>query len=184
MTSSGACSTSRWTAGWSSCGPRTSSASGRRWPDDRPPRPPVRSAAPLLGAARPRLPPHVPGPRTGPAAAVRRRRAGRSQPVRHRPVDRHAEGARRLAGAGAPGAEEDPMKTTHAALAIAAALVFGTASGAAIVATPTIQAPHECTVMATTAEEPSRLGGELPTAVNDRGDALDPKTYRIHDAEV
>ena len=76
------------------------------------------------------------------------------------------------------------MKTTHAALAIAAALVFGTASGAAIVATPTIQAPHECTVMATTADETFRLWGELTTAVNDRGDALDPKTYRIHDAEV
>lgn len=38
------------------------------------------------------------------------------------------------------------MKTIHAAVAISAALVVGTASGAAVVGVPTIQAPHECTV--------------------------------------
>lgn len=45
-------------------------------------------------------------------------------------------------------------------------------------------APSECQVMATTAEEMFDLQADLAGAVDERGDALDKDTYRIHDAEV
>jgi len=68
--------------------------------------------------------------------------------------------------------------------AIGLSLAVGLGTGYLAADRPFIRAPHECTVMASTATEIFGLWGELTTAVNDRGDALDPKTYRIHDAEV
>jgi hypothetical protein len=75
------------------------------------------------------------------------------------------------------------MKTTHAALAIAAALVFGTASGAAIAATPTIQAPHECTVMANLADKIFIAQKNATTVAHLRA-TRGQSEYAGHDAEL
>jgi len=75
------------------------------------------------------------------------------------------------------------IKSTHAAIAIAAALVFGTASGAAIVASPIIQAPHECTVMANLAEKifiDQRSTTEVTHLMTTRGQS----EYAEHEAEL
>jgi len=75
------------------------------------------------------------------------------------------------------------MKQTHAAIAIAAALFVGVWSGASIMATPTIQAPHECTVMANLAEKifiDQRSTTEVTHLMTTRGQS----EYAEHEAEL
>lgn len=76
------------------------------------------------------------------------------------------------------------VKPLHTAIAIGAALVVGVASGAAIMGTPIIQAPHECTVALNTASKIFIVQTNLVSAVNARGDALDRETYAEHDGDV
>lgn len=75
------------------------------------------------------------------------------------------------------------INATHAALAIAAALIFGTASGAWVAATPTIQAPHECTVMANLADK-IFIAQENATEVTHLRATRGQSEYADHDAEL
>jgi hypothetical protein len=75
------------------------------------------------------------------------------------------------------------MKTTHAALAIGITAVVCTASGAWVASTPTIQAPHECTVMANVAEK-IFIAQENATAVAHLRATRGQSEYADHDAEL
>lgn len=77
------------------------------------------------------------------------------------------------------------MRTTTAAtIAATAGLVVGLASGALAAGEPETRTPGVCHVMAEQATEIFAIWTDLTGAVRQRGDALDPETYAIHDAEV
>jgi len=73
--------------------------------------------------------------------------------------------------------------TPPVVIAAAVGLVVGVASGAAIVATPTIQAPHACTEMANAAERIFIAQRNEVTSTHFRA-TRGQSEYAKHDAEI
>lgn len=75
------------------------------------------------------------------------------------------------------------VKTLHAGVAVGVALVVGVASGAAIVSTPRIRAPHECTVALNTASKIFVVQENTAVALHLRA-TRGQSEFAQHDAEV
>ena len=76
------------------------------------------------------------------------------------------------------------MKNTHAAVALAVAVVACTASGALSASEPVARTPHVCVQALTRAADLDELQGELLYQVRLRGDALGKDDYQALDDEV
>lgn len=76
------------------------------------------------------------------------------------------------------------MKNTHAATALAVAVVACTGSGAAAASAPVSRTPHVCVQALSRAADLDELQGELLYEVRLRGDALGKTAYAERNDEV